>query len=176
MLHRIFIAIRLPDFVKNELLAYKEKWPELPARWTKLENLHITLAFLGNISDKEIEELKIKVGEIAKKHRPFQLNFTKIAYGPTEKNPKMIWAIGEESKELLMLQKDLSKTPFTFHVTLGRLKEFEFSRIDPEERPQINEEISFSFRVESIEIMESKLKRTGPEYTILESVFLLNNS
>ncbi len=189
MLHRIFIAINLPESLKNELLSYRETWPSLPVRWTKSENLHITLVFLGNVSDQELEELKMKTREVAKKHRPFQLSFTKIVYGPTKKNPKMIWAIGEESKELFMLQRDLSKSSlrdsvpklgteslespnFTVHITLARIKAFEFSRINGEERPQINEEISLKIPVNSIEIMESKLKRTGPEYTICESILL----
>ncbi|MCH8987167.1 hypothetical protein IIA94_03325, partial [Patescibacteria group bacterium] len=64
MLKRIFIAINLPDAVKKELLSYKEKWAELftphrnevsgagPVRWVLPENLHITLVFLLNMSEK----------------------------------------------------------------------------------------------------------------------------
>lgn len=178
MLHRIFIAINLPGTIKNELMRWQEKWLQLPCRWANKENFHITLAFLGNVSDKELQGLKTKVGEIAKKHGPFQLNFTKIVYAPAEKNPKMIWAVGKESKELCMLQKDLansllrgsaSNLDFTLHLTLGRLKEFEFRRIEPEERPEINEEINFEIPVNSIEIMESKLKRNRAEYAVIEN-------
>jgi 2'-5' RNA ligase len=45
----------------------------------------------------------------------------------------------------------------------------EFRRIEPEQRPEINEKINISFEVNLIEVMESQLKRTGPNYTILES-------
>jgi len=44
-LHRIFIAINLPANLKKELSMAQNRWPELPARWTKPENLHITLLF-----------------------------------------------------------------------------------------------------------------------------------
>ena len=59
--HRIFVAINLPDTVKQELLEYKNKWPEIPARWAGKENLHLTLAFLGNTSDEELREVGEKL-------------------------------------------------------------------------------------------------------------------
>ncbi|PIX88575.1 MAG: hypothetical protein COZ30_00470, partial [Candidatus Nealsonbacteria bacterium CG_4_10_14_3_um_filter_36_16] len=55
------------------------------------------------------------------------------------------------------------------HITLGRIKQWEFRQIEPEERPEVNEEINLTFEVNSIEVMESELKRGGSEYTILES-------
>jgi len=71
----------------------------------------------------------------------------------------MVWVIGEKIKEFNL-------TP---HITLGRIKTWEFRRMEPEERPEINEDINLNFEVNSIEIMESQLKRNGPDYTILES-------
>ncbi|MBI1984631.1 MAG: RNA 2',3'-cyclic phosphodiesterase [Candidatus Wildermuthbacteria bacterium] len=182
MMHRVFIAINLPESVRQELASAKGRWPELPAKWAKQENLHLTLVFHGNASDQELEEIKQNAKAIAGKHKPFSLKLSKIVYGPTGKNPKMIWAIGPESKELLMLQKDLSKSllgdsvpkleteqDFSLHITLGRLKEFEFSRIDLEERPEINEQIDIEIPVSSVDIMESKLRRSGAEYSVIEN-------
>jgi len=71
----------------------------------------------------------------------------------------MIWATGEKIKEFNLFP----------HINLGRIKTWQFRQIEPEERPEINENINLSFEVNSIEIMESRLKRTGPDYTILES-------
>jgi len=177
-LHRIFIAINLPEGIKTKLLEYRNKWPELPARWTTKENLHLTLAFLGNTSDRELAEVCALLKRAGERHSPFSLAFTKIAYGPDAKRPQMIWAIGEKSAELLALQKDVASTlertgqPFSPHLTLARLKSFEFQRIEPEEIPEINEEISLSFDVKSLEVMESRLRRSGSEYTILQSFVL----
>ena len=47
MSNRIFIAVNLPENVKKKLAEYEENWLDLPIRWTKKENLHITLVFLG---------------------------------------------------------------------------------------------------------------------------------
>ena len=94
----------------------------------------------------------------------------------------MVWVIGKRSKELDSLNTDLQNSfqelpvktesnyrSFTPHITLGRINTWEFRQIEPEERPQVTEDINLDFEANSIEIMESKLLRGGPEYTILKS-------
>lgn len=177
MLQRIFLAINLPLKVKRELWGYKEKWSELPLRWTVQDNLHITLLFLGNTSVKELEDVQEITRRVATNHAPFTLSLSQITYGPTEKQPKMIWAKGETLKELLALQQDLAKAlghqqenSFSLHVTLARLNAWGFKKMELEERPHIEEEISLEIPVSSLQIMESKLKQTGPEYSIIEDI------
>ena len=97
----------------------------------------------------------------------------------------MVWAEGQKIKELADIKQDLEKylmdsginfTPenrdFRPHITLGRIRTWEWRKMELEERPKINEEIFLSFNVNSIEIMESQLKREGPKYTLLESIKL----
>src|SRR3989344_3562268 len=176
--HRIFIAINLPEEAKAKLLAYQERWPELlasptggPARWTAKENLHLTLAFLGNTSDQELEKVCEVTKQIGERHKPFSSEFTKIVYGPSKDAPKMIWAVGESSSELLALQHDIASSlaysedqPFSLHITLARLSNFQLRQFEVEELPDINEEISVSFEAKSIEVMESALRRSGAQY------------
>ncbi len=167
MHHRIFIAINLPEDIKKKLADYQSKWPNLPARWTKKENLHITLEFLGDTTDEELLEVLKTTKETARKHEPFFVNLKKIVYGPP--NPptssklwraRMVWVVGEKIKEFNIIP----------HITLARLKSWEFKQMEPEERPEINEDIDFNFQVSSIEVMESQLGQGGPTYTALESV------
>jgi RNA 2',3'-cyclic 3'-phosphodiesterase len=180
--HRIFIAINLPVEIKKELAKYQEKWPELPAKWTPKDNLHITLEFLGNLTDQETGDVCQIVAEISKRHKSFTINLTKVLYGPPDKNPpKMIWVAGEKSEELTDLKNDLEECVlekvkfrpdekgFSLHITLARILEWEFRKIEPEEVPEISENIDLNFSADSIEVMESEMKRGGPQYTILES-------
>lgn len=180
--HRIFVAINLPEGIKKDLAKYKEKWPELPAKWTAKDNLHITLEFMGDMSDIELGDICKVVSEVASRHKSFSLDLNKITYGPLKKMPpKMVWVEGEKSDELADLKEDLQEClleqvrfrpdekGFTPHITLARITEWAFKQIEPEERPEINENIDLSFYVESIEVMESELKRGGPVYTIIES-------
>lgn len=183
MRHRVFIAINLPENIKRKLSDFQSKWPELPIRWTKKENLHITLIFLGRLSDEEVFEICKITKEAVLKNQPFSLNLNKICYGPPKKPPRMIWVEGEKSKELTKLKNDLENAllasagqkyrietrPFSPHITLGRIRQWEFRAIEPEERPTVEQDISLTFEVSSIEVMESQLKRGGSEYTVLES-------
>jgi len=168
MKHRIFLAINLPEKIKKELSSFQSKWPELPIRWTRESNLHITLEFLGYISDDELLKVFQNTKEQALKHKPFTITLNKICYGPPKRSsnswtPRMIWVMGEKVQELDLLP----------HITLGRIRTWDFRKIEPDEVPQVNEDINLSFDVKSIEVMESVLKKGGPEYTILESFQLI---
>jgi 2'-5' RNA ligase len=185
MTHRIFIAINLPEKIKEELISFKEKFPELPARWVKKENLHITLTFLGYIKEEIIPKIIEISQQIASNHNRFSIKIIKITYGPPKVSPpRMVWAIGEKNEILGKLQENLKnalremKIPqleeeegrgFIPHITLARIRKWEFKQMEPEERPEIDENLNLSFEVKSIEIMESYLKRGGAEYIILKS-------
>lgn len=157
---RIFIAINLPESAKKELGLLQAKWPELPCRWIKLENLHITLEFLGHIGDQELIEVFQKTKELAESKKTFQVRLNRVCYGPPGKMPpRMVWVTGERIEQFNL-------NP---HITLGRIRTWDWRRIEPEERPQLEEDIGLSFEVGSVEVMESSLKRGGPEYSILES-------
>lgn len=186
MLHRIFLAINLPERIKNKLIEWQKNWPTLPCRWVKKENLHLTLIFLGNLDDQQLIDLSAKAKEVAKRHKPFYLKLKKIVYGPDLKKPRMVWVLTNKPEELFALQKDLEEEiygmesfahklredrEYSPHITLGRLKQWEFRRM--EDRPEIDENINYDFEVKSFEIMESFLKRSGAEYEILESIPLL---
>ncbi len=187
MRRRIFIAINLPKEIKSKLYDFRLRWPELPIRWTKPENLHITLIFLGYLSDDELLEVINTTKQVCQRNKSFLINLNKVCYGPSKKkNPRMIWVEGEKSKGLKKLRSDLENSlmegvnyslderSFSPHITLGRIKMWEFRQIPIEERPDVSEDISFSFEVNSVEVMESQLKRGGSEYSILESFPLLN--
>jgi 2'-5' RNA ligase len=182
MRHRIFIAINLPERVKKELSKFQSRFSELPARWTKPENLHITLAFLGYLSDNEIAKICKITEEVASRNQPFLINLNQICYGPKNKKPpRMVWAVGEKTEELTKLKNDLDSAlsddlrykkenrPYAPHITLARIRKWDFKKIDPEDRPQIETNTSLSFNVSSIEVMESVLKRGGAEYAVLLS-------
>lgn len=179
---RIFIAINLPEDIRNKLVDYQNKWRDLPARWLSPDNIHITLEFLGYLTDQELTEVCRITKEVVGGHNSFSVNLNKIMYGPPNKiPPRMVWVGGDKSKEISDLRKDLEKSlletirfvpenrPFAPHITLARINEWQWKAIEPEERPEINEEIDLNFEVKSIEVMESILKRGGAEYKVLAS-------
>lgn len=187
MPRRVFIAITLPEETKRELSSYQKNWPTLPCRWLKKETFHITLAFLGYLNDNELEEVLNITKEVALRHNPFLVSLKRVAYGPKKEiPPRLVQAEGERSPGFSNLKKDLDnslaqkigfspgKREFLPHITLGRIKKWEWRKIEPEERPEVELNISLEFQVNSIEIMESHLKRTGAEYEILKAAKIKN--
>ena len=194
-MHRIFIAINLPEKIKTELENLEKEIanlfpPEVSRgmiRWVKKENLHLTLLFIGAVKDEEIPQISQIVKKITQTQKPFSLRFEKLCYGPPKKMPpRLIWLDLEKKPELLTLAeklkkgvgdsgilKKIEKREFSPHITLGRIRTWQWRKIEPEERPEIEREISLDFEVKSIEVMESILKRTGAEYRVLESVKLI---
>src|SRR3989344_3739965 len=158
--HRIFIAINLPHEIKRELANYQKKWPELPAKWVKQENLHITLIFLGELTDLELGEVCFIVKNVVEKHKSFDLALSKVSYSPINKfPPKIIWALSDKSKNLSLIKNELENSllekinfrpenrGFKPHITLARINSFGFRVIEPEERPEVNENIDLFFTV-----------------------------
>jgi len=179
--HRIFIAINFPADLKKALIFYQKKWAELPVRWTKGENLHLTLAFIGYVGDSEVLGILEESKRGTEGHHPFSINFNRICLGPPDKAPRMFWVEGEKNrnlailrygleKELLGVQSEKEIREFKPHITLGRIKTFEWRQL--KKRPNIEENINLVCPVNSIEIMESQLKPGGPDYFILESINL----
>ena len=186
--HTIFIAISLPNEIKRALAGYEKKWMELPAKWIPENNLHITLVFLGKLTDIELGEACVIVKEVAERHRSLNICLRAIGYGPDKKiPPKMVWATGDPLKELSLLKKELEDAflqkivnfepehrGFTPHVTMAKINAFAWRSIEPEERPNVDESVELLFTVESIEVMESQSKKSGPEYVVIESILLGN--
>ena len=182
---RLFIAINLPAGIKDKLIDRQRKWADLPMRWTPKPNLHITLVFIGYVDNDEMYEIINIVKETAKRHNSFDINLERIILGPPHKPPKMVWVEGEKSEEIAELKNDLEESllesnnsgyrkqeirAYRPHITLGRIQHDEWRRLDFQ--PEIDEKFNFNFPIESIEVMQSDLKRNGAKYTILESIEL----
>ncbi|MBU1102248.1 RNA 2',3'-cyclic phosphodiesterase [Patescibacteria group bacterium] len=184
MRRRIFVAINLPEKAKKRLKEFQEKYDYLPVRWTKENSLHLTLVFVGYVSDEQMLEICRVSREKAAKCEPFFINFKRIILGPPNKPPRMIWVEGEISQELSNLKNLLedaflkSDSGFRYkemrlikpHITLARIKMDRWRQLEP--KPEINEEFQAQVPVSSIEVMESDLRSDGAEYVILESCSL----
>lgn len=187
---RIFIAINLPDKIKAELEDLQKQIVDMfpqdsrgVVRWLKKDNLHLTLLFIGSVKEEKIPCLCDIIKEVVKRQISFFLKIKRVCYGPPKKiPPRLIWLELDKNPELLKMVsnlkrevsgagvlKKIEKRPFSPHITLARIKAWQWRRIEPEDRPEIEKELDLTFNVNSIELMESKLKRTGAEYKKLSS-------
>jgi len=175
MRKRIFIAILLPEKIREELAGLQKKFRKHSVRLTKPENLHFTLSFIGWIEEEKIEKIKKIIKDIAQGCPSFTLRLIKISPGPNPKFPRMIWAIGEKEERLEKVWRRLregfkeshipvdERYPLKVHLTLARAKGKELFG------QEIDERIDINLPVKEIAIMESYLKPEGAEYRILQA-------
>lgn len=180
MQKRLFTAISLPEETKKRLFRFVSKeYKNLPVKWVRQENFHITLNFLGYIPVEKIPEICKSIQKVSESEGSFELQFTKAKIGPNLENKKMIWAVGEKSEELSELKYRLDKAlglfvrekrEFKPHITLGRIQKKKWKKIHPE--PFIERSLNFFVPVSSIEILESRFEKGKRVYYILESFSL----
>jgi len=117
--------------IKNFKQRYKDKFA---VRWVSEENLHITLLPPFNCSNTD--EVISKISSIENFPHPFTLLFDTIEFGPSAKNPRLIWVKGETPPEVIKLRYLLLKKlsinfndrNFLLHITIARFKKGNFKR------------------------------------------------
>ncbi len=177
MRKKIFFSVNLPSKIKKEISFYLEDLRnELKGgvKWADVDNLHITLLFLGLVKEELIPNLIKKTENI--KWQKFFLSLENISYFPkNKKDAKMIWINlkGEGIDDVArMIKNELGfseKEKFIPHVTLGRIKKWEFNKLLDYGMPNINIDLNIGFNVSSFKLMESKLKKTKPKYFLIKS-------
>jgi len=175
---RTFISIELSERIRKEIFKEFEKVRNsgfASGNFVKKENLHLTLKFLGNLSEEEIEKIKVKLAEI--KLSKFELFTDGVGFFPSEKYVKVLWTklvsnqlkfikdIIEEKLFEIGINKETKE--FNSHVTVARIKSVKDRAkfLDLVKGLQIKK---MSFEVENISLVKSELTRNGPRYKILE--------
>lgn len=173
---RLFIAIRPPEEIIQEIINYQRKNLNHSAfRLIEKENIHLTLIFLGYINEELISKIIEVCERISRQYQPFSVNFSLFDYGPNQKFPRLIWLEGKAEKELLLLKENLENEllknkisfkkedrDFKAHITIARIKK-DFKGTLPS-RKIINQKTNLSFEANSFLLMKSKLTPRGAQY------------
>jgi 2'-5' RNA ligase len=128
---RIFVALDIPAEVRTRLTEYMEGARALApdARWARVEGLHVTLKFVGEISDARVPEMKNALASV--KAAPFAVRFGGVGFFPNARGARVFWAGVEGGDELSRLASAVDaalaklgiareEKPFHPHLTLAR--------------------------------------------------------
>ena len=130
---RLFTAIDLSDDVRRRLdRLLNTLRPEAFIKWSPLDNLHITLKFIGEWPAERVGEIE---GELSKlvPRAPFDVEVRDLGWFPHERCPRVLWAGVHGGPVLEQLARDTEELlasvgvcredrPFTPHLTLARIK------------------------------------------------------
>jgi 2'-5' RNA ligase len=102
---RLFVAISLPENVKDEIeKAQRELRSALPGnsvRWTKREQFHLTLKFLGNVMESRAAELIEALRGACLNFTTLRLRAEGIGFFPDLRRPRVAWVGTHDEKNVL---------------------------------------------------------------------------
>jgi len=182
---RAFIAVDLDDpvieKVCNVVEILKPRITEI--RWLRKENLHLTLKFLGNIAESQVEPITAALRHPLGLFSPCTISAKGLGVFPDFRRPKILW-VGLTGDQLVQLAAEIESalmpigfTPenraFTPHLTIGRWREG--SRPAKNLRQEIDSLNDFEFgacAVRQIVLFQSVLKLEGASYSELRTIQL----
>lgn len=184
---RVFVAIPLPEHVKDRIgRAQEQLRAALPAkavRWSRREQFHLTLKFLGRVEARRVDQLIASVRGACAGFGVLQLRAGQIGFFPDARRPRVIWTrVRDEEDRLPLLQRaveaasagftsEAPESAFTGHVTLGRCRmirgQGEKVRLLAE---AMTDEVFGEWTADRVEIIGSDMQPAGSRYTTLASV------
>lgn len=185
MAYRLFIAIELPDSVKNQLLTLRANISG--ATWVKPHGYHLTLRFLGDgIEAAKLEAIKASLTEVVSPAFAFQLQGVGRFPPNPQRGARVLWVGVSAPPALKQLYQRVEQTitelgflpegrDFNPHITLARLKSY---KPDPKVEQFLQAHRNFrseTIRVSAFHLFSSVLSPQGAAYTT-EATFLLEGS
>jgi len=168
-----FLALPLPSLIRQQLALLCYGLPNV--RWVEEENFHLTLRYLGPLTNSEEEKIKSYLTQLF--FRPFFIQLQRIGHFHSKKDQGVLWVGIQSSPPLIELKKRIDralqplKLPkddrgFQPHVTLGRYQTLNKNRLEDYLLSHLNYESSL------IEINQCILFRSHqtPKHLIYESI------
>jgi 2'-5' RNA ligase len=177
---RIFIAVKVEpeETLMKMLSSFRSVLSRESIKWTNPDNLHITLAFLGNTEDDLITAISGMLSEKCERSGRFELTVRGSGVFKSLKDPRVIWiGIGhsEELQRLNTLIKNglagtgikLEDRPFKPHLTIGRVRQLRSNDILKSMLEKYEDTEFQKVSVNEVILYESMLLRTGSVYNPL---------
>jgi len=175
---RVFVAINLPEHVKSEIFHPVEKLKNaglVSGSFVDKNNLHLTLKFLGEVSEEQITKIEAILGEI--KFKSFEAKTGKIGFFPNQDYIRVVW-LELISKEINNLKQEIEKKlinegfkneerEFSEHITLARIKEVKDKQLFVKGVSSLKIK-EMNFKIGKFSLIKSELTKTGPKYKTLK--------
>jgi 2'-5' RNA ligase len=187
---RSFLAFELPPEIKKKILLVSEdlRRSGLNAKWVKVDNIHLTVVFMGDIKEEVIQAIKEEVKTVCLGFPPFKISLDGIGVFPNTRRPRVLWLGLEGEIERISslrdgLQEHLKpfgikeeKRPFKPHLTLGRFRKQNRGGSQLDEIINRYRELEGPLcRVEELIMFKSELRSQGAIYTKMDSWKLKRN-
>lgn len=173
---RVFAGIPVPGDIRARIDDYVRELSNFVGgvRWVNVENLHITLKFLGEVDEEIVPVIIENLKSASARMAPFPLSFTSLGAFPSLRYPRVYWiGVGRGSDMVRTLHEHIEKglekigfpregKAFYPHLTIGRMKKrgkgAEF---------QVEASCFGEFCVKDFLLYKSTITPKGPIYDII---------
>jgi len=176
---RLFIAIPIlaDKQLQNTVLSLKNSLSAEKITYTDLQNIHLTLLFLGDISETLVPEINSLMEAVAYDHDPFEMEIKRLGLFGSSYDPKVIWVGAEPKEKLQALHEELAEAMqkigyradrqnFVPHFTLGRIRKLTDKPHFQKSIEKYTDKKFQAMNIKEIMLYESVLTANGPIYTI----------
>ncbi len=177
---RIFAAIDISDEARRRVFRFVEllrgQFPDVRVGWVKPEKIHLTLKFLGEIDESQLEKFSEAIEKTSQNISKFKIQIGKTGVFPSAQNARILWlGLKDETGNLRKLNEILESEcerkgvkkeirSFKAHLTIGRLKEKSSALVEK----HLSEEFEpIEFESSEIVIYQSELLPQGSIYKII---------
>lgn len=183
---RAFIAVELTPEILAQLAQVqaqlKAALPKASVRWVHTDGIHLTLKFLGEVPQSQLDMIKSALGGAAKNVPAFTFSVGQAGCFPNERRPRVVWiGVQEPAGTLNRLQRAVESAiaplgypaesrPFQPHLTLGRVaRDVSLGDLRKLGDGIIAANVGTLGQVSArdVALIKSDLKPTGAEYTAL---------
>jgi 2'-5' RNA ligase len=184
---RTFIAVDIPpttlQSIQQKVDPLRKDIGNSIVRWVPIQNFHLTLKFLGDISQDNIDTLTRILRTEADSCQQFDMHINGLGSFPNSKRPRVLFIGIQAPAELEALQRGIDSATdklgyksesrgFSPHLTIGRVRE-NATATDQQRIRKALDEIKIdslgTARVDSVHLYKSELKPSGSVYTKLFS-------
>jgi 2'-5' RNA ligase len=171
---RTFIGSILPEKIRDEIeKIQKEIKKYVVAKFVEKENLHICYSFLGEVNERELEEIKKKI-ELLSYENSFKVFSNSIKLIPSQSFVRVI-ALDVKSNDGEKIRKwieeNIGGDSKPLHITLCRVKNFQNKKEFFEYLK--NKKINIEFEIDEISLIKSTLSYSGPIYEKIFNIKLI---
>ena len=178
---RCFLAIELSADVREQLGQLQKRLRALDraVRWTRPDQIHLTLKFLGDVPDADVSSMCDAAAEVARRFPPFELRISGTGCFPPGGPARIVWVgIDGPPQPLVECHRACEETyarlgfepegrAYTPHLTVGRVRD---GHAPGEIRAAVQAEAQFSLgsvAVAELVMFQSVLGPTGPTHTAI---------
>jgi 2'-5' RNA ligase len=174
---RIFIAIKVDVEEKlDKMISYmKSEFAGEGIKWTGIDNMHITLAFLGDTEIKMIKNIVSKLNNSCPAFGQFEITLRGAGAFKSINDPRILYAGIDHSDSLIKLNKiiigalrdsgyEIEDRPFRPHLTFGRVKYIKDKQVLNKILDKYQDMVFQKVTANEVILFESILLRTGPVY------------